>query len=326
MTVGTGEQGWDYTGAELRRCRVQRALAMTVPATARPAMTARDAGRLGLPRRPVWQRPGPAAADPALATGYSGPYGSGPYGSGEYPQAGQGGGRRVSRGRLPGDDDLLPPPRRGAASGGYPAGAGFPEAGSRQGGAGYPDAPHQDAAYPDDAGLSRLGQGRARIRGIRPARIRAGAIRAWGGYPGDSSQPGAGGPGFGLVQPGAFRLHLGAEPGPRDYRSGPPAPGTRVRSAGYPRPGATTDPRVPGPAVTQAPRRPAAGTRPGGLATGDAMPGGSCAGDSTIRTPGPIPARNSPGPTIPPAGDHSSSRTHVAWGRERADEPGEGDW
>jgi GT2 family glycosyltransferase len=93
-------------------------------------------------------------------------YGSGTRpGTGEYSQPGRGGGR-VSRGRLPGDDDLLPPPRRGSASGGYPAGAGGPAAGSRPGGTGYPDAAHQDEAY----GLSRPRgpQLQPRARGLGP--------------------------------------------------------------------------------------------------------------------------------------------------------------
>ena len=33
-----------------------------------------------------------------------------------------------------------------------------------------------------------------------------------------------------------------------------------------------------------------------------------------------------PGPEYPAPEDYSSSRAHVTWGRDPADEPGEGDW
>jgi GT2 family glycosyltransferase len=194
-------------------------------------------------------------------TGYRG--GTGP-GTGEHSQPGRGGGR-VSRGRLPGDDDLLPPPRRGSASGGYPAGPDlYPQGPSRSDpGRGSPGWD----AYPGNSSRSDPGQGH----------------QAWGGYPDDSSRSGAG----------------------RD-------------SSAWSSPGRSGTVWEPAPV-------------PGRLYPGHGNPGGD--GDPGYSDPGyddPDPGSYSgtefPGPDYPAPGDHTSSRAHVAWGREPADEPGEGDW
>ena len=136
---------------------------------------------------------GAAARSGSGPAGYVGTgYGPTGYGSGEYPQPGPEGARRVSRGRLPGDDDLLLPPRRGGASGGYPAG-GVPATGSRPGGPGYPDAASADApdypglAGPGDSPRSDPGRGSPARGGYRddsPRSDPGGASGAWGGYPG----------------------------------------------------------------------------------------------------------------------------------------------
>jgi GT2 family glycosyltransferase len=232
----------------------------------------------------------------------SGSYGSGSYGSGEYPQEGQRGGRRVSRGRLPGDDDVLPPPRRGTGSGGYPAGADFPDAA-------YPDRPD----YPGPGGPgARDYPGSTGPRAYPPDPGSTGP-RA---YPGDSSQSDAGGAGPAWSSP---------EPSGSIWEPSPvrgSTPGAGYAGTEYPGP-ADEIPEYPPPGHSAAGRsaagRPAAG-RPGGD-----YPGGSFAetGD-----PGPEPYSGTefPGPDYPAAEDYSSSRTHVAWGHEPADESGEGDW
>jgi hypothetical protein len=162
-SYGSGE----YPGRNYRECRLRRA-----GNGDGGAVTAGAYGAMAGPR--CWFA--------VLVTAWCRGYGSGgysragdsgvAYGSGEYPQAGQGGGRRVSRGRLPGDDDVLPP-RRGTGSGGYPAEPGLPPAGSGRRGAGYPDAAPRGAAYPggpdypESAGYSPGPPGR-RVRGPRP--------------------------------------------------------------------------------------------------------------------------------------------------------------
>lgn len=119
----------------------------------------------------------------------------------------------MSRGRLPGDDDALPPRRRGSSSGEYPAGeypsgAGFPAAGSRPGGAPYPAAGYAaEADYPDSGGT--------------------------GAYPGDSSRSDPAGAGSAWSSPG--RSVWEPEPG----RGSTPAagyPGTDYPGPDYPGP------------------------------------------------------------------------------------------
>jgi GT2 family glycosyltransferase len=109
------------------------------------------------------------------------------YRGGTYPE----GGRRVSRGRLPGDDDTLPPRRRPAqgepppggrgrrGSGGYPGGGSYPDPGY-SGRGGYPGAGDELAPLPPDApGRPTGGTGRR-------------ARRDTGGYPDQDGYPGSG--------------------------------------------------------------------------------------------------------------------------------------
>ncbi|HEY8046386.1 MAG TPA: glycosyltransferase [Streptosporangiaceae bacterium] len=229
----------------------------------------------------------------------TGPYGRGSYGSGEYPQQGQGGGRRVSRGRLPGDDDVLPPPRRGTGSGGYPAGADFP-----------------DPAYPD--GPEYPGPGTRDYPGSTGPRAYPPGSTGPRAYPGDSSQSGAGGqpgPAWSSPEPSGSVW----EPSP-DHGSS--TPGAGYAGTGYPGP-ADESPQYQPPgrsaAGHSAAARPAAG-RPGGD-----YPGGSFA-ETGDPDPEPYSGTEFAGPDYPAAEDYSSSRAHVAWGHEPADEPGEGDW
>jgi len=148
----------------------------------------------GYPARPgPGQRGGSSGGYPA-EPGRGNPAGRG----GRYPgtdrsgYAGGSGGRHVSRGRLPGDDDALPPPRRGAPRGtGRGGPAGYPDPGYR--GADYPDPGYPGSGYggypvgsgdlaplpPDDPGRPPGGPGR---------RARPGA----GGYPDQGGYPGAG--------------------------------------------------------------------------------------------------------------------------------------
>jgi GT2 family glycosyltransferase len=252
-------------------------------------------------------------------------------GSGQYPQAGQGGGRRVSRGRLPGDDDVLPP-RRGTAPGGYPAEPGIPPAGSGRRRA-YPDAAPSDPAYPgtpdypESAGYS-----------ARSSRS--------GGYPEDSSRSDAGASGSawssrGGSDPGgygsAWSSRGGSDPGESGSawsrgRSGPAWPEHDSGSGSFPSP---AEPHaahegagyVPGdfPAAEYpAPEYPApeyaapeyrGSDYPGPPYPGQDEPGaGEYSGTEYA------------GPDYPAPEDYSGSRAHVTWGRDPADEPGEGDW
>jgi GT2 family glycosyltransferase len=257
------------------------------------------------------------------------------YGSGEYPQAGQGGGRRVSRGRLPGDDDVLPP-RRGTASGGYPAERGIPPAGSGRRGAGYPDAGPRDAAYP----------------GAPDYPESAGYSARSGRYPEDASRSATGGSGSGWPSPdgtgSAWSSAGRSDPGESGSawssagRSDPGESGSAWSSAGrsgsvWPEP-ASGSGGFPGPAEQDAthesagyvpaeypaaeyppPEYPAAGYQ------GSAYPGPQYPGPDEPGA-GEYSGTEYPGPDYPASEDYSGSRAHVAWGREPADEPGEGDW
>ncbi len=245
------------------------------------------------------------------------------YGSGEYPQAGQDGGRRVSRGRLPGDDDVLPP-RRGTSSGGYPAEPGSPPAGSGRRGAGYPDAAPPGAAYPgapDYPEATGYSAGSARSGRYREDASQSDAGRSGPGWssPGGSgsgwssagrSDPGESGSAWssagrsGSVWPesasGSGGLPGSAEPDATHESAGyPPAeyPAEEYLPSEYPTPGHQGS-DYPGP---QYPDH-------------DEPGGGEYSGTEY------------PGPDYPAPEDYSGSRAHVAWGREPADEPGEGDW
>jgi GT2 family glycosyltransferase len=183
----------------------------------------------------------------------AGDRGSG-YGSGGYPQAGPGGGRRVSRGRLPGDDDALPPRRRGSPSGEYPAGeypsgAGFPAAGSRPGGAHHPAAGYPaEPDYPDSGGTGAYpgDSSRSDPAGAGSAWSSPGRS-VWEPEPGRGSTPAAGYPGTDYPGPdypsGAYAGpgHAGSEypagdyPVPGDEASGPYS-GTEYPGPDYPAP------------------------------------------------------------------------------------------
>jgi GT2 family glycosyltransferase len=193
-------------------------------------------------------------------TGYDGTGGRGSgYGSGGYPQAGPGGGRRVSRGRLPGDDDALPPRRRGSSSGEYPAGeypageypagAGFPGPGSRPGGVHYPEADYPAApGYPDSGGSGAYpgDSSRSDPAGAGSAWSSPGRS-VWEPEPGRGSTPAAGYPGTDYPGPdypgGAYAEpgHAGGEyPAPGYPVSGDAAPGpysgTEYPGPDYPAP------------------------------------------------------------------------------------------
>ena len=294
-------------------------------------------------------------SDPGYGTGASGTgasgtgaYRSGAYGSGQYPQAGQGSGRRVSRGRLPGDDDVLPP-RRGTAPGGYPAEPGLPPAGAGRPGAGYPGAAPSDTSYPGAPDYP--GSTGYSARSSRSA-----------GYPGDSSRSDAGGSGSGWSNPGGsvpdgsgsvWSGSGGSEPdGSGSAWSGsggfdPGESGSAWSSAGrsgsvWPEP-ATGSGSFPSPeelpaahdgagygsaefpaaeyAVPEfpAPEHPAPEYR------GSDYPGPRYPGPDEPGT-GDYSGTEYPGPDYPAPEDYSGSRAHVTWGRDPADEPGEGDW
>ena len=213
------------------------------------------------------------------------------YGSGEYPQAGRGGGRRVSRGRLPGDDDALPPPRRGTAPGGYPA-TGAPAGGSGPRAA-YPDQGYPDQAYPDAAYPAAPD----RRDSAYPDTPDSAGSRA---YPGGSSRSDAGGASPSWSSPG---------------RSGSvwpqPGPG-RGSSAGYPS------------AEYPAADLPAAEYPPAGHLPAEQPDSGYP--DPDDPAPGAYSGTEYAGPDYPAPEDYSGRPAHAAWGREPADEPGEGDW
>ena len=252
------------------------------------------------------------------------------YGSGEYSQAGQGGGRRVSRGRLPGDDDALPPPRRGTGSGSYPAGAGFPATGSRHGGAAYPDDVYPDA--PDDSGS---------VRPDTPDSLRSAGP---GSYPGDSSRSDAGRAGAAQASPGSsgsvWEQARWSDPAtgyPDAEYEAPEYPATQYPATGYP---ATGNPGTgyPGTGYADPEYQIPEYSADGDSAAGYPAAGRSAAGDpggeypsgpypeADDPAPGPYSGTEFPGPDYPAPEDYFSSRAHVAWGPEPADEPGEGDW
>ena len=126
------------------------------------------------------------------------------YRGADYPE----GGRRVSRGRLPGDDDALPPRRHGApgrtgprgrtGSGGYPA-------------AGHPGGDYPDPGYPGRDGYPAAGDELAplppRPTGGHPGRRDPGGYPDEGGYPGASRYGDSGG-----------YPDLGGYPAPGGYR------------------------------------------------------------------------------------------------------------
>jgi GT2 family glycosyltransferase len=236
--------------------------------------------------------------------GGAGDIGAG-YGSGEYPQAGRGGGRRVSRGRLPGDDDALPPPRRGTAPGGYPA-TGAPAAGSGPRAA-YPDQGYPDAAYP--AAPDRRDSGYPGTPDT--ARSRA--------YPGRSSRSDAGGASPGWSSPGRSGS-VWPQPGPgRGSSAGyPPAeyPSAEYPSAEYP---AAEHP----PAEYPAADLPAAEYPPAEYPAEYPAPGYP---DPDDPAPGAYSGTEYAGPDYPAPEGYSGRPAHAAWGREPADEPGESDW
>ena len=269
----------------------------------------------------------------------SGAYRSGAYGSGQYPQAGQDGqdgGRRLSRGRLPGDDDVLPP-RRGTSSGGYPAEPGFPSASSGRRGAGYPDAGPSAAAYPGvpdypespgyPADSSRSDAGGSASGWSNPGGPSSGWSSPGGSGSGESgpawSSPGESGPAW--SSPG--------ESGPawsNPGRSGSVWPEPAAGSGGFPSPAESAHegagyvpaefPAAEYPAPEYpAPEYPATEYR-GGDYPGPRYPG------PEERGAGEYTGTEYPGPDYPAPEDYSGSRAQVTWGREPADEPGEGDW
>jgi GT2 family glycosyltransferase len=181
--------------------------------TGRP--TRGDAGRF--PRQePVPEGEGPAGR--YAGTGPQRPGGGYPVSG--YREAGRPSGRHVSRGRLPGDDDALPPlPRRGPApSGGaqgrgyrgvsgYPGDEGYPGQTDYPGPVGYPGGPYGDPAAES------------------PGR---GAGYPEGPYPGgDQSAPL---PPLSPGYPGAGRQDAGypaGDPRTGDQRTDPRSPGNR---------------------------------------------------------------------------------------------------
>jgi GT2 family glycosyltransferase len=158
-----------------------------------PARGYPDESSGGYPARPGRGQRGESSAGYPAEPGRGYPAGSGS----RYPGAdrdgypGEGGGRHVSRGRLPGDDDVLPPPRRGA-----PGGTG------RGGPAGYPDPGYRGADYPDpgypgggQGGYPGGGDALAPLPPDAPGRPAGGtgrrARRDTGGYPDQGGYPGA---------------------------------------------------------------------------------------------------------------------------------------
>jgi GT2 family glycosyltransferase len=157
----------------------------------------------GYPARSGRGYPDESSGGYPAETGRGYPAGSG----GQYPGADRGGypgdtgyrgagypegGRRVSRGRLPGDDDMLPPPRRGAPGGTPPGGR------DRTGSGGYPDAGHRGGDYPDPGYFGRGHPGAGDELAPLPPSPPAGGTgrrgrRDTGGYPGGEGYPDEGG-------------------------------------------------------------------------------------------------------------------------------------
>ena len=173
-----------------------------------------DESSSGSPARPgPGQRGGSSGGYPAEpGRGYPAGRGSQYPGTDRGGYSGGSGGRHVSRGRLPGDDDALPPPRRGAPRGtGRGGPAGYPDPGYR--GADYPDPGYPGSGYggypagrgdlaplpPDDPGRPAGGTGRR----ARPDT---------GGYPDHGGYPTAGRYG----DSGGYS-DLGGYPGRREY-------------------------------------------------------------------------------------------------------------
>jgi GT2 family glycosyltransferase len=251
---------------ERRRWRrgAQPATSPGTPAWAETGPRSWPADPAGPPAGRPRGEPAPEAGYPAGRYAGTGPqYPVGGYPGSEYPGSdypparGRGGeapggghpgsrrpaGRHVSRGRLPGDDDALPPPSRrgpvppGASqgppyrgAGGYPSPGRYPGEADYRGGPGYPGAEPSPAAGDQLAPLPPRG----------PSGPGAGS--RGGGYPPAESYP----------EPGAFP-DTGAYPGRADYgTSGYPdsgSPGTDPPDAGYP--GAD----YPGPDYPRADRR-----------------------------------------------------------------------
>ena len=226
-------------------------------------------------------------------------HGGGSYGSGAVRERGVPAGRpgrrrRVSRGAAARRRRALPPRRGGARAPGVTR-PGWARTGRPRRtrptltGRDYPDPPVPGSGGP---GLSRAPPGRVRTRLIprdrvltRPAprdrRLPRGLVpvRCWRVRPG-------------LVQPGAVRFCLGAEP-VRSSNPGAGDPGTEYPAA-VPR---YRVPPIPGPNIR--PGRP---------------------------EPGALLRHGVSGPRLSRSEDYSASRARVAWGRDPADEPGEGDW
>ncbi len=322
--IGTDEGGTDYTSA------------------------GRSAA--GYPRADYPNADYPSSGHPSADYGWAAHDDGGVYGSGEYPQAGQGGGRLVSRGRLPGDDDALPPPRRGTGSGSYPAGAGFPATGSRHGGAAYPDDVYPDDVYPDDVYPDDIYPDAPDDPGSgRPGTPESPRSAGPGSYPGDSSRSDAGRDGAARSSPGssgsAWEPARWSDPAagyPDPEYAAPEYPAAQYPATGYPGtsyPGTsypgTSYPGTSYPGPEYQIREYSAG---GDSAAGYPAAGRSAAGDPDGEYPsGPYPEADDPapkpysgtefpGPDYPAPEDYFSGRTHLAWGPEPADEPGEDDW
>ncbi len=155
-----------------------------------------DPGR-GYPAGRGGRNPGADRGEHPRPSGYRGP---------DHPQ----GGRRVSRGRLPGDDDTLPPRRRAAPGGTGPR----PRAGS----GGYPAGNYSGPGYPSSGGYPAAGDELAPLP-PGPAGGRPG--RDTGAYPDQGGYPGADRPGDRSGYAG-----LGGYPAPGEYRGRrrPPGP------------------------------------------------------------------------------------------------------
>ena len=140
---------------------------------------------------------------------------------GRYPGAdrggysGEGGGRHVSRGRLPGDDDVLPPPRRGAPRGtGHGGPAGYPDPGYRGGWTTTRTrVTHRQAATAATRAAATISPRCRRMPGGPPAGgTGRRARRDTGGYPDQGGYPGAG-----RYSDSGGYPDLGGYPGRREY-------------------------------------------------------------------------------------------------------------
>ena len=246
------EQGWDYTGAE----RARAGYSGTGYDGAGGSGAGYDGGGGS---GPDYGAAGRSGSGPA---GYGGTgYGSTGYGSGEYPQPGPDDARRVSRGRLPGDDDLLLPAAAGRGVRRLSGGGGRPRDGVPPGRDWLPGRGRTTPAL----------RGRARTRVTRRVRIRAGAVRPGAGTgmisPGTRSDPGGSSPAW--SSPGGAGSVWEPAPvrgsNPAEEYSNPGYPGTEYPGPGY----AGGEEQVPGyPASGQAD-----GRYPGSLYPGHDGPG-----------------------------------------------------